>query len=356
MKRVKGKDSPILEIEKELQDIRALLKKKCDVLWDSQRILTLLEVSKAINSTLDLEELLIKIMRGIIKISGGERGFLMLIGKEGELELKVQEGISGREFINSKISRSVTDWVIKTGKPVFIKDIREDNRFSTKESIIALRLKTIMCIPLKVRKRVIGLIYIDSKSISPWLTESDLVFFEALAEQAAIAIENARLFQKAVTDELTLLYNRSYFENRLEEEISKAKRYGTSLSIIYMDVDGLKRVNDRYGHLFGDRVLTKLANLMKSLLRRYDSLCRFGGDEFIMILPDTERETAKKIAGRICDKIQRHTFEMGKEKIKLTVSMGIAVFPEDADNKIDLLDRADEEMYRVKRRSKCRES
>jgi len=160
----------------------------------------------------------------------------------------------------------------------------------------------------------------------------------------------------SLTDELTGLYNRRYMYQRFEEEISRAKRNALSLSCLMLDIDFFKKINDTYGHNIGDFVLKELAQILKKNLRGYDAIVRFGGEEFVVILPGTDPEGARAVGHKIREKVEEHTFEKDRKVVDVTVSVGVFGCP--GTQLIDDVDRyvkcADEAMYRAKKAGRNR--
>lgn len=187
-------------------------------------------------------------------------------------------------------------------------------------------------------------------SMSQPLRRSELeIWFWRALERSRLLSENAALRQENYRDDLTSAHNRRYLDRILEEELERSRRYGHPFSILFLDLDHLRFVNDAYGHLAGSRVLIEVADVIRKNLRRVDQVFRFGGDEFVATLPETERRGAYRVASRLRRAIKEHPFlvEEGKE-VSLTASIGIATYPEDGDNGEGLLRRADEAMYLVK--------
>jgi len=168
-------------------------------------------------------------------------------------------------------------------------------------------------------------------------------------ERSQLIQQNATLRQEALLDDQTTAYNRRFMETYLEEELERARRYGRPFSLIFFDLDHLKKVNDQYGHLCGSRVLRELAQLALRKLRKSDKMFRFGGDEFVVTLPETDAKGAFVVAQRIRRAVKAHRFEAeGGSEVTLTASFGVATYPYDGKNHEALLRRADAAMYRVK--------
>jgi diguanylate cyclase (GGDEF)-like protein len=186
----------------------------------------------------------------------------------------------------------------------------------------------------------------------------DQALLESLGLQIAAALQNAHLYELAMVDGLTGLFMRRYFDARIEEEIERSKRYGTPFSVIMMDVDDFKKLNDEHGHLMGDRVLRSIANVVKSQMRGVDTAARYGGEEIALILPRTEMVSAYNVGERIRAAIaeQRVTTDSDPPKVlAVTASFGIASYPENrVSNGEDLVRRADRALYRAKKTGKNR--
>lgn len=172
-------------------------------------------------------------------------------------------------------------------------------------------------------------------------------------ERAHLLQANAILRQEVFRDDLTDAYNRRYMERQMEEELERARRYDRPFSILFMDLDHLKSVNDAYGHLCGSKVLMEVAALVQKHLRRSDKIFRFGGDEFVVTLPETDRRGALKVANRLRDAVKGHRFLVSEgAAVQLTACFGLATFPQDGMNTDQLLRHADQAMYLIKSTSR----
>jgi two-component system cell cycle response regulator len=218
-------------------------------------------------------------------------------------------------------------------------------------------LSALKILPLKVGDRVLGTLVAGSRRRHT-LGEDAVRMLEVLALQVAQSILRAQLFDQmermATTDGLTGLYNHRYFQERLEALLAQARRYGRKLSLVVVDVDHFKQVNDKHGHPAGDQVLRSVAQMISKQARDTDMVARYGGEEFAVILPETDTKGAKVIAERIRIAVQGNTFEFEGGTLKATISLGIATCPDHAKDKAGLVERADQCLYFAKRNGRNR--
>lgn len=246
-----------------------------------------------------------------------------------------------------------TAQVLRKGKSLYIADAEESDIVIVGEATAGVR-----CwygVPITMYGVVEGVLTVQCTSPHAFAAEQrELV--EAIAMQAAAALQNARLYEMAMVDGLTQLFVRRYFDTRLDEEIERARRYETEFSMVMMDIDNFKKLNDTHGHVVGDRVLKGVAAIVKSEMRGVDTAARYGGEEIAMILPRTELIAAYAQAERIRSKIADMVVPVDDEKtVNVTASFGIAAFPESgATDAEDLVRRADRALYRAKKTGKNR--
>jgi diguanylate cyclase (GGDEF)-like protein len=245
---------------------------------------------------------------------------------------------------------TAANWVLRHGSEFIAGDLSKDTRASDGS------VGTVVAFPLICRNRTIGaLIGLDPEpsTANPSLGPTVLLTLRTLLEPGAIALDNAMTLQKAealsVTDDLTRLYNARYLNQVLRREAKRASRSGRPLSLLFLDLDGFKRVNDTHGHLAGSKALVEAAAVIRGCARETDIVARFGGDEFSLVLPDTGREGAVSVAERIRDRIRAFRFLAGDNmNMRLTASIGVATLPDVAGSAEELLRAADQAMYRVK--------
>jgi len=330
-----------------------------------RKMVAVLDTSRYLSSVLNMDELLEKIMDKTIELVGAERGILLMYPDEKtekrELDIKVVrnveqdiigKGASPEEF---EISRSIIEKVEAEQEAIIIEDASSDEELKDKESIARSNLRSVLCVPIKGRGEMIGAIYLDNHLVKGLFTREDLWVLHLIASQAGISIENAKLYKRAVTDGLTGLYNHVFFENYLIKSVELAKRYVKKLSVLIIDIDHFKEFNDRYGHQAGDEVIRKVSNLIVNNMRKSDLSARYGGDEFIMVLPETGVEGSLKVAERIRLSVESSKVKYGepskKKELNVTVSIGVAEFVE-GENQIQLVEKADRALYKVKEKGR----
>ena len=252
---------------------------------------------------------------------------------------------------------AVGGWVLRSGDAFLSADVSADRRL--------LRVDTdasaaVVGLPLDCRGGTVGaLVAIDRAPASrePRFDRATFSALKAALEPCAIALDNAMRMQRAealsVTDDLTQLYNSRYLSQVLRRETKRASRSGRPLSLLFIDLDGFKSINDSHGHLYGSRALVEAASVIRASARETDIVARFGGDEFALVLPDTGSDGAMFVGERIREKIAAWSFLRSDGlNISLTVSVGVATLPDAAGSAEELIQAADEAMYEVKDRGK----
>jgi diguanylate cyclase (GGDEF)-like protein len=251
-------------------------------------------------------------------------------------------------------AQAVGAWVMRSGEVYSSANLGEDRRIPDPAGAAAVGF------PLACRGRTIGaLVGVDPapSKTAPRFAPATISALLAGMEPGAIALENALRVQRAealsVTDDLTQLYNSRYLSQVLRRETKRASRSGRPLSLLFVDLDGFKSINDSHGHLFGSRALVEAASVIRASARETDMVARFGGDEFALILPDTGSEGAVSVGERVRERIAAFRFLQGDGlSIQLTVSVGVATLPDVAASADALIQAADEAMYWVKEHGK----
>ncbi len=206
--------------------------------------------------------------------------------------------------------------------------------------------KEYIVMPLEIERELIGYL------VASEMSEEDKDKFIVLAQQFTLGIKRAFLYQRlqelAITDGLTGVFSRRYSLERLEEEIERSNKFNHKFSAAMLDIDHFKSYNDRYGHLVGDAILKEVSRATKDSIRQIDLIGRYGGEEFLIILTETDKDQAVFAGERIRKSIEDNVVRVYDEELKITVSIGISTFPDDAKDKDTLIDKADEALYKAK--------
>ncbi len=318
---------------------------------------SLLEIGKTLISSLELREVLQSIMLQVERLLQPKTWSLLLIEEDtGELcfEIAVSPVAQELKGIRLKVGEGIAGWVAQTGTSLLIPDVSQDPRFARRVADeVAYPVSSILCVPLRIRNRVLGVIELINSSGERTFNEDDLPLLEAVADFAAIAIDNARNYRRVselvVTDDLTGLYNARHFHELLEYEIDRSRRYRSQVSLLFFDLDHFKSVNDRHGHLVGSRMISEVGRLVQRHIRSSDRAARYGGDEYVIILPNTGKEGAVSVANNLLNRLRSYPFLTDSdEQFAITASFGAATFPDDALDRTELIRAADSAMYMAK--------
>ena len=307
-------------------------------------------LSKNLNLSIQLNGLFEKVIK-LLKDSLKIEDFCLMLMDEELNELKVWKAneitYDTIKDITFKMGEGVSGIAAQTGEPILIQDVSKDDRFLYYRGKLP-NIGSFMSIPLKsANDKVIGVLNIHKYTINAF-KETDKVFFSAVAENVAHTIERARVYEKAqkeaMFDGLTALYTRRYFLENTHRQCSKAERYREVFSIILLDIDYFKYFNDTYGHLMGDEILKKIAYLLKTNIRQSDIVSRYGGEEFIILLPKTDRDGASSIAEKLRNLVEKD-LAMDSRGEKITITAGVANYPEDGKTVEEIIATADKLLY-----------
>jgi diguanylate cyclase (GGDEF)-like protein len=323
----------------------------------------LLNVAQLLVSSLDLDEVLQKILHSAMSIMDMPAGTIALYDPStNKLQLHAHAGLSEAFTAHARWTvkpAGLTSEVLDRGELFVVEDTREAGFFNNPLAV-AEGIRSLIAVPLMMQDEIIGVLYVDD-FVPRNFPKKRLELLSALGSFAAVSIDNARLHQRtlelACTDGLTGLYNHRHFKKMFAEEVARAGRYHKPLSIIMCDVDSFKVFNDRFGHPNGDIVLQEIAGLLRQLLRGCDTICRYGGEEFVALLPETALAAAVHVAERIRGSVAERSPDFlghvtGGQGV--TVSVGVASFPEDGSSEELLLKAVDQLMYQAKRNGKNR--
>ncbi|MBU1076327.1 MAG: GGDEF domain-containing protein [Spirochaetes bacterium] len=260
-----------------------------------------------------------------------------------------------------KATYEVDHWFIKfieSNKSILEKElVIYDPKYShIKKNMLKIfkKMKAELFIPFHVNYRLVGFMFLGKKINLKEYTLMDLGFLNMLISPISVAINNSITYNMAITDPLTGLYNRNFLFFVLEKEINGCKRYGSPLSLLFIDLDYLKKVNDLHGHEAGDICLKKLSSLIKEVTRDTDVCARYGGDEFIVVMPNTTLEGAMSASNRLLQSIKNSPGTINRKKLPFTASIGVAQYNLQYKDYNQLLIMADKALYKAKSKGRCR--
>jgi len=336
---------------------------------ESREMEVLLEISFLLTSTLDPREILFFIVKKVAEVIKPDRCSILSLSYTSPRYAYVVSTFESKNITDLKLDLKKYPEIkeaLKKRAPIIIKDAIKDPIMKPVAEIIKpLRIKSIAVVPIIHKDEVIGAFFLRTSKRKRVLTQKEIKFCQSVANLSANALFNAMMYEKladenkrlkklAITDYLTGVYNIRYFYHRLEEEFSRALRYGHPMSCIMIDIDHFKSVNDRYGHKVGDMVLRQFAKLIKKYTRKSDVFARYGGEEFIMLLPHTPLDGAEKEAERLRQHIRQHQFK-GLEGQRITASFGISCWPVHKINSPDdLINYADQALFMAKAQGRDR--
>jgi diguanylate cyclase (GGDEF)-like protein len=318
------------------------------------------DVAKALTSSLDLDSILQTIMEKMAEFFRPDTWSLLMVDEEKqELYFAIAVGTAAEALKNVrlKVGEGIAGWVAKHGERLIVPDVMTDPRFAKRiDEMTKWETRSIICVPLRSKLRVLGVIQLVNVRMEHF-TDQESFFLQALSDYAAIAIENARAVERiqelTITDDCTGLYNARHLYKTLETEVYRSSRFGYEFTVVFIDLDHFKQVNDTHGHLIGSKLLAEIGYVIKAQLRLIDYAFRYGGDEFVVLLPQTSKDSALVVARRLRDTLRTSTF-CQEEGLNLNVraSMGVATYPHDAKTPHEIIRQADEMMYLVKNTSR----
>lgn len=351
-----------------------------------ERLSILLKVGMRLTAERNLDRLLAMIIEETTAVMEAERSSLFLIdGDKGEMWAKIAQGVDVVE-IRFPVGVGIAGVVGKTGELINIDDAYRDNRFNPEfDKKTGFRTRSILCVPLQsIEGNTIGAIQVLNKTNGRFERDDEAIL-TALAAQASIAIDNADLYKRlnelnlsleakvrertselvranerlsalnkeleelSITDSLTQAFNHQYFMDRIRQEAKRASRYGTRVSLLMLDIDFFKQVNDTHGHQAGDAILAGTASVIKESLRESDLFARYGGEEFCVIAMAVEHTEAMTLAERLRTNVERANYAHNGTTLKVTISAGVSTWtPEIGEDFEELVHRADAALYKAK--------
>ncbi|MFN3739958.1 MAG: GGDEF domain-containing protein [Thermodesulfovibrionales bacterium] len=342
-----------------LIDVTRFINAEKELLRKNRELIIANSISNIFISSSDTEELYGHILEKCMLVGDFGLGAVVIpLDEKGALMVKAYRGFS-LAFQRAVQTGQLTDFIISAEPPM---RVFESEEISKKDVFVKEGILFLVVVPLISSGTILGYLLLGNRKERVFDLELASII-SLIANNVSLVFDKIRLFKEmerlSITDALTGLFNRRYFYEALQKEIERVKRYKATFSIVLIDIDDFKKVNDEYGHLAGDRVLQVLADILRKALRKVDIIARYGGEEFILLLPNTQKEDAGIIANRIREKISKTIFECNSDKgievlCPVTISGGITTCPDDFIDADRLLSAADKAMYEAKSLGKNR--
>jgi diguanylate cyclase (GGDEF)-like protein len=316
------------------------------------------DVARTLTTSLELEEILLAIMDKMANFFGPERWSLLMIDpveKDLYYAIAVGEDSSTLRGLRVPVGQGVAGWVAATGNPLVVPNVSLDPHWSTfARNHPDLNIHSIACVPIRSGENTLGVIQLLNSKLD-LLSEYSISFLRILCDYAAIAIQNARsvnlIHELSITDDCTGLFNARRLYAILDEKAALTTPMGKPVpfSLLFLDLDHFKSVNDTHGHLIGSRLLAEVGGLLKRIAGPDNPAFRYGGDEFVVLMPNVGKADAVALANALCDGLRGQTFLTGENlALRLSGSFGLATFPEDGATVPIIMRAADSMMYEVK--------
>ena len=325
------------------------------VFLEKHRMSVINEITKIIGSSLDLPSIyhdfaakvkaLIDYDRCVIVLldDSGETATVFLLATSNETELP--------KGLKIPAANTAPAWVVANKRAQFEGDLLKERLFSEDEILVREGIRSAVRVPIWINGEITGVFILNSQNPQQY-TKKDLPVLETICEHLALSLERYFLFDQistlSVTDDLTGCGNRRMLRQELEREVRRAERYERTLGVLMLDIDHFKRVNDTYGHLAGDEILVGLAEQIKNNVRDIDTVIRYGGEEFLVILPETDLDGTVAVAEKIRNIVEEAEYVTKDIVLQITISIGVAVYPLHASDNEELIRCADEALYRAK--------
>ncbi len=347
-------------------------KRDSDSAWLERLPTVLFEIGKVVGSASDPSLLLARIAELVCQLVGaGACSIMLLDGNRQRLIPKAAFGLRAErlDVLSFDVGEGVAGWVVQRGEPALIADAHADPRFVTLPAVHPAgeageagaddarprsQIRAMLCVPLTARGEVIGVMTATS-DVAGAFTPTHQALLQFVSTTIALDLQNVRLLRVAVTDPLTGVFNRRFLSDQLPLEIDRALSTGEPLAVCMLDLDRFKLVNDTHGHAAGDAVLAEIARRLRSALRGGDKVVRFGGEEFVLILPRADEARAIEIAERVRERVRATPIAVAVPPVELTVTTSVGVAPMRpsgatpiAEIMSQLLQRADEALARAK--------
>jgi diguanylate cyclase (GGDEF)-like protein len=315
------------------------------------------QVARALTQSLELREILDIIMQKMVGFFNPERWSMLMVDEQGQeltYAIAVGEDAESLKGLTIAMGEGLAGWVASTGNPLVVPDVSKDIQWSAfSRAHPELKINSIACIPIRSGNRTLGVIQLFNSKLD-LMSEYSQSFIRILCDYAAIAIQNARsvelIHQLTITDDCTGLFNARHLYTLLDEQIAvSAQHRDYQFSLLFVDLDHFKQVNDTHGHLVGSRLLSEVGGLMKRVLGPENSCFRYGGDEFVALLPGLGKQGAIDATKRLWSDLRDARFLTGQGlSLALAGSFGLATFPEDGNSVQAIIRAADTMMYNAK--------
>jgi len=318
-------------------------------------IQTFHEVARALTSSIDLNSILNNILQQMTRYFNPQAWSLLILDEPNrQLYYAVISGGQVEKLQRKRFSlgQGIPGWVAQRGEPMILTTMPEGADLSDEIPENGGQVESLICLPLRVRNKTYGVLQLINCHPEA-MRNHEIFFLHALCDFAAIAIQNARAFEQiqqlTITDDCTGLYNARHLYERLERSLDRSQRARKPVSLVFFDLDHFKLVNDTHGHLNGSKLLAEVGNVVRNNLGLIDTGYRYGGDEFVILMPHQSKQRAIELAKRLLEKLQTTSFllEAGLN-LHLQASFGVATFPEDGSDLHSIIRAADAAMYYVK--------
>jgi diguanylate cyclase (GGDEF)-like protein len=333
---------------------------KEDCRLSREQLLSCLEFGKALTSELDPNRLLKRVMEKISKLFPSEKWSLLVLDEEAktlQFELSIDLDLELLKDIRLTLGQGAAGQCALKQELLIIEDVKQYDNFHDKvDALTGFCTKSLVCVPIVFAGRTLGVLeMVNPKAIN----EETIALLTIVSDYLAIGMENTRRYRKlrdmTVRDSLTRLYNQRYLYRSLEGLVKKCNAQRGRFSLIFMDIDDFKTVVDSEGHLNGSRTLREIAQKIQGCLSESYFAVAYGGDEFVVVMPDTDRVLAAETARMIRASINAATFlTRWNRNVQVTASFGVATYPDNASTIEELLSLADQAMFRVKNTGKDR--
>ncbi|MGE5474929.1 MAG: diguanylate cyclase [Ignavibacteriales bacterium] len=320
---------------------------------------TVMKLLQLLSSEIDLARLMKSFLNILIKNVGAQNGFIILQKEDKNLYIEAEytsnkeiEILTSERIDNSeKLSKTIVNYVNKTNEQVVLNNALYEGMFTNDPYIVNKKVKSLLCAPIIHKKKASGVIYLENNLMTYAFMPERLELVKILLSQAAISMENARLYSMATTDMMTGLVNNTHFNNILEKHIKEFHEGKDNLALLMLDIDHFKEFNDNYGHQAGDIIVKSVAQVIKSTCCSIGTCARYGGEEFAVILPSNDLNEAYEIAEEIREGIANIKINYNDNELRVTISIGVASIPENklpGITKEELIKAADTALYKSK--------